>query len=145
MNSFGALGFPQLRTWQERPRIAIDCEVDGVTRSSLLAQRVSVDPAGAILAVALESQRVLLFQGAGAGAAVGVTLPVWQRKALEIDLGRGIGAGRGGCLGPLRLRRARQLGRRNVGRRHARARRDYDRGQRKREAPAMISDFRQGV
>src|ERR1022692_52662 len=155
MNSFGAPGFPQVRTWYERPRIGIDCDEDGVTAtfSVLLAQRVAVDPASAILAVVLESYRILLFHRANAGAAVGVTLAVGQWKSLEIDLGRWIGAGRRrrlwlgrrfgrGRRGRLAARRRRRW---SGGRRDAGASRDDDRRQHKCESTTTNCEFRHGV
>src|SRR5271170_2148188 len=65
------------------------CDVDGfICPLRSLAQRLAVDPAGAILPVALEARCVLALATRGAGAAVGVALAIFQRKALQVDVRR---------------------------------------------------------
>src|SRR5271170_3835646 len=63
------------------------CDADGfICPFRSLAQRLAVDPASAILAVALEARCILALATRSAGAAVGVALAIFQRKALQVDV-----------------------------------------------------------
>ncbi|TMG81619.1 MAG: PHP domain-containing protein, partial [Betaproteobacteria bacterium] len=74
----------------------------------LLAKGEPVLPTGSILAVALETDSILLLEHAHAGTTVCVALPVRQRKPLQIDAGRWIDAG-----GRRRLNSSRRFRRRS--------------------------------
>src|SRR5205814_5972773 len=72
--------------------------------SPLLAQRVAVLPAAAVLAVALEARGVLALRSRNARAAVGIALPIFEWKSLQVDVCRRIRI-------PLRRRGRRRAGR----------------------------------
>src|SRR5437667_163605 len=92
--------------------------------SAYLAQREAVLPAGAVLTVAFETRRILVLHRSDARAAVGVALPIRQRKSLEVDVRRRIGIGCRRRLRLLRLgSRRHSAGRRPCGRRRAACRR----------------------
>src|SRR4030095_5016956 len=55
--------------------------------SALLAQRVAILPAGAILAVIFEAHGVLALRAGNARTAVGIALSILERKALQVDVG----------------------------------------------------------
>src|SRR5215469_16420825 len=121
-----------------------NCEDEGFNLLLLFAQREAVLPTGAVLSVALEARRVLVLDRADAGAAVGIALPVRQRKPLQVDVRRRIRMRRRRRLRFLRLGHSRLLARRSTGRGADRRRGASGDQQRQEHARAASGNRQQG-